>query len=293
MRLMRCERTSAVRVPERWAAMLAALVTALVGALLAPPVQGAAAQERDPDRAVIGGYAVNAGDHPWAVALSSRARFGSERSGQFCGGAVVGPRTAVTAAHCLTREVLGVDVGQVRDLRIITGRGDLTGNAGKEVAVRSVKVNPDFDARTNKGDVAVLRLAESLPSSSVVPMAGKGDPAYRSGTPATVYGWGDTTGRGNYSNTLRAARVGIMADSSCERAYPGTSNGKYDAATMVCAGLEAGGRDACQGDSGGPLVARGKLVGLVSWGVGCGERGRPGVYTRISAVQSVIGTPRA
>ncbi|MDF4253023.1 serine protease [Streptomyces sp. WMMB303] len=246
------------------------------------------AHDTSPGKVVIGGSPVSAEAHPWVVALSSRARFGPRRSGQFCGGALVGPRTAVTAAHCLSREVLGADSSQVDDLRVITGRGDLTATAGKEIAVESSKVNPDYDPTSNRGDIAVLRLASSVSKESVLPLAQEGDPGYRAGTPASVYGWGDTTGRADYATTLHAARVKVLPDADCRRAYPGSVEGTYDPATMMCAGLKQGGKDACQGDSGGPLVARGKLVGLVSWGIGCGQAGRPGVYTRVSAVESVI-----
>ena len=57
---------------------------------------------------------------------------------------------------------------------------------------------------------------------------------------------------------------------------------------MICAGYQHGKHDSCQGDSGGPLVARNKLVGVVSWGIGCAEDGFPGVYARVSSVRDWI-----
>ncbi|RSN08741.1 serine protease [Streptomyces sp. WAC 01325] len=266
-----------------------ALARPLVMAALATAVPLASAAPAAADSVVVGGFPVDASDSPWTVALSSRDRFGGTRAGQFCVGVAVGRTTVLTAAHCLSEGVLGSSPGQVRDFKVITGRSDLLSGSGQEIPVRGAWVNPEYDEDSNSGDFAVVSLSQALPASAVIGMAGPGDPAYVPGTPALVYGWGDVTGAGDYPRGLRAARVHVLPDALCGQAYPGGGDGRYMTGSMLCAGERTGGRDACQGDSGGPLVAQGKLIGLVSWGNGCGRAGSPGVYTRVSEIVRAMG----
>ena len=241
------------------------------------------------DSVVVGGFPVDVSQTPWTVALSSRDRFGGTRAGQFCGGVAIGRTTVLTAAHCMADEVIGGPSDRVRDLKVIAGRTDLLSTQGQEIPVTAVRVNPRYDAAANTGDFAVLTLAQPVPAEAVVKMAAKGDTAYTPGTAALVSGWGDITGGGDYTRRLYAANVRVLPDEMCEQAYPGGADGTYRAGSMVCAGEALGGPDACQGDSGGPLVAKGRLIGLVSWGSGCGRPGSPGVYTRVSEVVRALG----
>lgn len=45
---------------------------------------------------------------------------------------------------------------------------------------------------------------------------------------------------------------------------------------------------ACQGDSGGPLACKGKLTGIVSFGIGCAMANYYGIYSSVSEVRPWI-----
>ncbi|CAK1546584.1 unnamed protein product [Leptosia nina] len=103
-----------------------------------------------------------------------------------------------------------------------------------------------------------------------------------------ISGWGHVTysKKSRMQDLLRRTYVPIMADDVC-RQMP---DGNYDKITprMFCAGYVNGTKDSCQGDSGGPAVINGKLVGLVSYGVGCAGVRHPGVYSLLPVARRWI-----
>ena len=80
---------------------------------------------------------------------------------------------------------------------------------------------------------------------------------------------------------LRSAVVPLISNEQCNTYYESGElrNG------MMCAGYELGGIDSCKGDSGGPLICPDKdrhyIYGVVSWGQGCGQERKPGVYSEV------------
>jgi secreted trypsin-like serine protease len=73
------------------------------------------------------------------------------------------------------------------------------------------------------------------------------------------------------------------------RTLVASNAGKVVNDNMICSGRARTKRDTCKGDEGGPLFAKGAdgkfvLVGITSWGEGCGQgdKGLYGIYTRAS-----------
>jgi trypsin len=225
---------------------------------------------------IVGGKLTDISLIPYQVSL--QVGFGSHGFYHHCGGSIISPRFVVTASHC-TRNLLS-------NYQVRTGSSN-NKEGGQVYQVLNITNHPSYDAATVDYDVSLLELAEPIvmnDNTQAIEMV-EVDEEVMADEVAVVSGWGDTHNSSDDDKLLRSAEVPIFDQETCARL-----NEEHNTVTdrMICAGYLAGGRDSCQGDSGGPLAVDGRLVGIVSWGVGCAQPNYPGVYTRVSALRGWI-----
>ncbi|XP_022786238.1 uncharacterized protein LOC111326491 isoform X2 [Stylophora pistillata] len=230
---------------------------------------------------IVGGTAAFKNSWPWQVMVKE---FGS----QFCGGSLVDLYWVITAAHCVRWK-------SPANLKIRVGAHYRTsGSVGTEqdITVSKIIVHENYQTpKTYSNDIALLYLEKPVVLGVGVGLVCL--PEIKNILPVDlnetcwITGWGNLYSGGYQPNTLMQASVPLVSKQRCSNVYPG----KIDD-TMLCAGLDQGGIDTCQGDSGGPLVCEFNgtwyLEGITSWGYGCAQAYKYGVYAKVRALDSWI-----
>ncbi|XP_004633125.1 tissue-type plasminogen activator [Octodon degus] len=253
-------------------------------------------QYQRPQFRIKGGLYADITSHPWQAAIFTRSKRSQED--QFrCGGVLISSCWVLSAAHCfLDRSFQKLWVVLGRTYRVVPGEEE------QKFEVEKYIVHKDFDEDTYDNDIALVRLKSdsrhcAQESSAVrtvcLPDADLQLPDW---TECELSGYGRHEASSPfYSERLKEAHVRLYPPSRCTSKH--LSN-KIVTDNMLCAGdTRSGGEqpnlhDACQGDSGGPLVCmkdqRMTLVGIISWGIGCGQKDVPGVYTKVANYLSWI-----
>src|SRR5690348_3890072 len=231
---------------------------------------------------IVGGTAAPPGKWPFQVALL-RAGLGSNYALEWCGGSLIDKFHVVTAAHCVFQK-------HPADLRVLTGTQSLA-TGGTRHAIASIKVHPSYNNNRIDYDIAVITL--KTPAADIAFFAELITRAQEQtfaapGIMSFVTGWGSRIASGGgYPKPLYEVQVPLVSSTDCNDAnsYDGEVTPR-----MICAGLTQGGKDSCDGDSGGPLVvqdAQGHWrlqAGIVSWGDGCAQKNKFGVYSRVAVL---------
>lgn len=269
--------------------------------------------ENQDETRIIGGKSARKNAWPWFALLMIQRRNSGRRDPE-CGGTLITDRYVLTAAHC----VLGRGKRPIRlsSLTVRLGEFDLkeAGDGELDVAVEAIIAHPNFQQKTFKNDIALIKLDRRVPlSDGIAPACLPYDdlklanqtPGAVDNQTAWVLGFGQTSYNGRTSDQLRQADLRIVQHTKCKRAFShlvkltpeyvcASSQFDDDEATD---GLGAKSnsntsklKDSCQGDSGGPLMMQAPnsraskwyIYGVVSFGYRCASAGFPGVYTRVN-----------
>ncbi|XP_015117639.1 chymotrypsin-2 isoform X1 [Diachasma alloeum] len=213
------------------------------------------------------------GEFPYVVSL--------RRNGvHFCGGAIIGSKHVLTAAHCFVGRV---DPPYTAGLTVATGAlkrqddGDLY-LAKKVVPHSGFSRGPDTRW---KHDIAVItiipvcsfQLMNPIIMTQNVKTLGLPTSPTPGAVVAVLSGWGSATKFGPEADHLQKRNVTVLTNDECN---------KKDASildTQMC-GFDGRGTGFCNGDSGSPLVYNNEVVGIVSFAISCGI-GYPDTYTRV------------
>jgi len=220
-------------------------------------------------------------EYPWQVAITRLDRQGSHV--YVGGGSFIHRQVVLSTAHTV-RGYTGLEVR--------LGEWDTQHTteyySHRNVDVTRVIRHPHYNGGNLHNDIALLILAAPMDMRPHMDTICLPPPTFSPRGDCIVTGWGKSAFKsGDYQTVLKAISLPIVDSPTCENALRRTRLGERFQLdeSFMCAGGRPG-EDACTGDGGSALVCPDRQgtyyqVGIVSWGIGCGQNGLPGIYTDV------------
>uniref|UniRef100_A0A336MXK1 CSON006990 protein n=1 Tax=Culicoides sonorensis TaxID=179676 RepID=A0A336MXK1_CULSO len=245
---------------------------------------------------IIGGTDTRLEEYPW-VALIQYYRYRSDSFSYDCGGTLISRRYVLTAAHCVTGEII-LKIGSPISVRLgeynLQTEVDCTRNKTEcvqsqylDVGIEKITPHPlynkGYNAKSN--DIALIQLIEDInftPYIRPICLTEPYHPHPYSNTNMVVSGFGRTL-KAKFSKIKQKLLLSVFDHTRCVTQFRSNLSISISK-NQICAGGKFM-QDTCSGDSGGALAQykdnNWYLMGLVSFGVKCGLYNWPGVYTYV------------
>ncbi|EAT46191.1 AAEL002595-PA [Aedes aegypti] len=237
------------------------------------------------------------GEFPWMVAVLREDKVMDSTLNVYeCGGSLIAPNVILTAAHCVANK-------QQDTLLVRAGEWDTqTRNElypHHDRRVREVIIHERFNKGSLFNDIALLILDEPFEfAENVQPVCLPPRNHNFDHSRCFASGWGKNVfgKEGKYQVILKKVELPVVPHQSCQSSMRTTRLGMRFILdkSFMCAGGEVG-QDTCRGDGGSPLVCpvpgsptHYYQAGIVAWGIGCGEKGIPGVYASVAVFRDWI-----
>ena len=210
----------------------------------------------------------------------------------YAGGSYIGKNIVITAAHVVHGN------NNINNIKVQFNKKNLY-TKGLTFNIKKILIHPKYNNYTLDNDIALLYLDKNPKDFNIknifLPNKKLSNQIYNLNKPGIILGYGVTDfNTNNQPIQLKYSLIKILNKNKVKIPKEWLTQNMIVAGDYNDPNDPNDNEDTCQGDSGSPLFGNyglnrtSILMGITSWGIGCGLDNYPGIYTKVGNYTSWV-----